>query len=141
MSDFKTSELRDTSHELLELRAKLKEAELAEARAKTRAMRLEMALTDTEALELGTSERLEKTMAQLKEAQEAAEFNFQQYQDAGRLLCEARAEIERLRTGFDRFIRSCEECTDQDGWLAFMCSVDDFHEAQAVLEEGVNDET
>ena len=47
-----------------------------------------------------------------------------------------KAEVERLRTGFDRFLGSCEECTDQDGWLAFMCSADDFHEAQSVLEEG-----
>lgn len=50
------------------------------------------------------------------------------------------AEVERLRTGFDRFLGSLEECTDQDGWLAFMCSADDFHEAQSVLEEGENDE-
>lgn len=55
MSDFKTSELRDTSQELQELRA------------------------------------------QLKEAQEAAEFNFKQYQDAGRLLFEAQANLERLK--------------------------------------------
>ncbi len=40
---------------------------------------------------------IEELRAQLKEAQEAAEFNFQQYQDAGRLLCEAQAEIERLK--------------------------------------------
>lgn len=52
-----------------------------------------------------------------------------------------RGEVDRLRTGFDRFIGSCEECTDQDGWLAFMCSADDYHEAQSVLEEGINDET
>lgn len=52
-----------------------------------------------------------------------------------------REEVDRFRTGFDRFLRSCEECTDQDGWLAFMCSADDFHEAQSVLEEGENDET
>lgn len=60
MSDFKTSELRDTSQELQELRE------------------------------------------QLAAVQEAAEFNFQQYQDAGRLLCEAQAEIDRLKSACKR---------------------------------------
>lgn len=41
-------------------------------------------------------EIIDRLNAQLKEAQEAAEFNFQQYQDAGRLLCEAQNEIEDL---------------------------------------------
>lgn len=34
-----------------------------------------------------------KDQVALKEAQEAAEFNFQQYQDAGRLLCEAHEQL------------------------------------------------
>lgn len=97
--------------------------------------------TDMPIERVNAYEQWGKDQMALKEAQEAAEFNFQQYQDAGRLLCEAQAEIERLRTGLDRFLWSCEECTDQDGWLAFMCSAVAYHEARSVLEWDVNDET
>ena len=41
--------------------------------------------------------RLEELEAQLAEAKQAAEFNFEQYQDAGRMLCEESAKAEALR--------------------------------------------
>ena len=42
------------------------------------------------------AERIRALEAQLEESKQAAEFNFEQYQDAARLLCEESAKVEAL---------------------------------------------
>lgn len=43
-------------------------------------------------------------------------------------------QMENKVRAFGKLLESAEECTDFDGWLAFMLSADDYHEALSVFE-------
>lgn len=47
-------------------------------------------------------------------------------------------QSERYKKALELLLESSEECEDQDGWVAFMLSADDYHEAQELYEENEN---
>lgn len=44
-------------------------------------------------------------------------------------------QTDKKLQAFNKLLESCEECEDFDGWLAFMVSADDYHEALSIYEE------
>lgn len=44
-------------------------------------------------------------------------------------------ESSKIKESLESFIDCHEECTDFDGWAAFMVSVDDYHNAAEILED------
>lgn len=49
-------------------------------------------------------------------------------------LTAAQAEIEQMREAFQAFIDEHEECSDADGWMAFMCSPEAKHDADEAID-------
>jgi len=47
-------------------------------------------------------------------------------------------QSEKKIEAFKLMLESCEECTDFDGWLAFMLSADDYHQTLSIFEEEDN---
>lgn len=48
------------------------------------------------------------------------------------------ARIEQLNTTLNKFLDSHEECTDFDGFTAYIVSMDDFHDAQEEVDTKPN---
>lgn len=44
-------------------------------------------------------------------------------------------ESDKIKKSLELFLDCHEECTDFDGWSAFMVSMDDYHNAAEVLED------
>lgn len=47
-------------------------------------------------------------------------------------------QSERFKEALELLLESSEECEDQDGWMAFMLSADDYHQALELYEDENN---
>ena len=69
----------------------------------------------------------DELLSDLAEAKRSAEFNFEQYQDVGRLLHEECEKTEKLLAATEAIAINSEECLDFDECTAMLVSIDDYH--------------
>lgn len=106
------------------------EAELAKEREKVQ--RLQFALADTEALELGTAERLAAEMERAETRKLALDAAVSSSCVLAADLAAAQAVIEQMWEALTEVV-DADECQDADGWLCFELSAEAYHRADAAL--------